>query len=63
VLTLKYTSLETQLKQHQYGCSVVSSVPYVSSQVKSSLRLFRAPLTQTQRGLQDHKKKFTKQNK
>ena len=31
-------------------------------QVKSSLRLFRPPLTQTQWGLQDHKKKFTKQN-
>jgi len=26
----------------------------VISQVKSSLRLFRPPLTQTQRGLQDH---------
>src|SRR6218665_878748 len=41
------------------GCAVVSS----HSQVKSSLRLFRPPLTQTQRGLQDHKNKFTKQNK
>ena len=30
--------------------------------VKSSLRLFRPPLTQTQRGLQDHKK-ISKQNK
>src|SRR6218665_1783612 len=34
-----------------------------TSTVKSSLRLFRPPLTQTQRGLHDHKKKFTKQNK
>src|SRR6218665_2533264 len=30
---------------------------------KSSLPLFRPPLTQTQRGLQDHKRKFNKQNK
>jgi len=34
-----------------------------SSQVKSSLRLFRPPLTQTQRSLQDHKKKSLTQNK
>jgi len=48
-----YSLLEIQLLMYTFK----------SSQVKSSLRLFRPPLTQTQRGLQDHKKKITKQNK
>src|SRR6218665_211659 len=44
-------------------CETENVLRFVQIQVKSSLRLFRPPLTQTQRGLQDHKKKFTKQNR
>src|SRR6218665_4133310 len=45
-------------------CVHMCAYMYVSSQVKSSFsQVFRPPLTQTQRSLQDHKKKFTKQNK
>src|SRR6218665_326055 len=57
-----------ELSGHLVGIGVVSSNQSIHSinhhhQVKSSLRLFRPPLTQTQRGLENHKKKFTKQNK